>query len=241
MKAGPRLTVLESVTNRGEYLSPHYLAEVLPTTLRRGTFKRWGEEEKAGRATPRLGLRRLRRDFFEARAELTAETADRERLRKLNGEILRALGFDPCPGPLTVDRAGRTHEIPVAHAESGIVALDAGWAVEADAAQNPAGAGLLLEPVRLHTREEIAVAAKLASWLFAADRDAPRYVLILNGGVLTLADRAAWGEGRYLAVSLDTAFGRRRRPCWPNSGLVRRVVIVLSVIGLHDLSAVGSS
>jgi hypothetical protein len=48
---------------------------------------------------------------------------------------------------------------------------------------------------------------KLASWLFAAD-EPPRYVLILAGGVVILADRMTWGEGRYLAVSLDVALGR---------------------------------
>src|SRR5690606_20249573 len=38
--------------------------------------------------------------------------------------------------------------------------------------------------------------------------DPPRYVLILNGPVLTLADRHTWAEGRYLAANLDVAFGR---------------------------------
>ncbi|PWU48056.1 restriction endonuclease [Micromonospora globispora] len=217
----------ESLTNRGEYLSAHYLAEILPTTLKGGLLKRWAEEEKDGRVTPRAGLRGMRRDYFNAKAELTdlkllqpeapegevaeRELIDPERLRKQHNETLRRLGFDPRPQVITVERAGQEHQIPVAHAEldtaHGIVAFDCGWAVDTDAAQDPDGPGRLLEPVALASNETIATGAKLASWLFAADNP-PRYVLILSGGVITLADRSVWGEGRYLAVSLDTAYAR---------------------------------
>ncbi|MEU1844156.1 class I SAM-dependent DNA methyltransferase [Micromonospora sediminicola] len=214
----------ESLTNRGEYLSAHYLAEVLPTTLKGGLLKRWAEEEKAGRVTPRAGLRGMRRDYLNAKAELTdlrllqpeEEAAERdlidpERLRKLHNDVLRQLGYDAQHQVITVERAGQEHEVQVAHAElgtaHGIVALDCGWAVDTDAAQDPEGPGRLLEPVALGSNETIATGAKLASWLFAAENP-PRYVLILSGGVITLADRSVWGEGRYLAVSLDTAYAR---------------------------------
>ncbi|MFC0030065.1 class I SAM-dependent DNA methyltransferase [Micromonospora chaiyaphumensis] len=203
----------ESLTNRGEYLSAHYLAEILPTTLKGGLLKQWSEDEKANRVTPRAGLRGLRRLYFEAKTELADdEFFDPERLRKLHQDLLRALGFEPQPQTITVERAGQEHQIKVAHAElttaHGIVALDCGWAVDTEAAQDPDDAGRLLDPVTLAANETIETGAKLASWLFAADSPKPRYVLILSGGVITLADRSAWGEGRYLAVSLDTAYGR---------------------------------
>jgi hypothetical protein len=202
----------EALTNRGEYLSAHYLAEVLPTALKSGLFKRWGEEEKAGRVTPRAGLRRFRRDYFNAKTELAdLELFDPERLRKLHNEILKQLGCDPKPQTITVERAGQDHQIPVAHADlatgHGIVAVDCGWAVDTDAAQDPTDGGRLLNPVALADGQTIEAGAKLASWLFAAVQP-PRYVLILSGGVITLADRSVWGEGRYLAVSLDIAYGR---------------------------------
>ncbi|MFE9959166.1 class I SAM-dependent DNA methyltransferase [Micromonospora sp. NPDC005299] len=202
----------ESLTNRGEYLSAHYLAEILPTTLKGGLLKQWTEREKAGEPTPRTGLRGLRRPYFEAKTELADdEFFDPERLRKLHQELLKALGFEPQPQTITVERAGQEHQITVAHAElttaHGIVALDCGWAVDTEAAQDPDDAGRLLDPVTLAANETIDTGAKLASWLFAAETP-PRYVLILSGGVITLADRGAWGEGRYLAVSLDTAYGR---------------------------------
>ncbi|MEO3777290.1 class I SAM-dependent DNA methyltransferase [Micromonospora sp. B11E3] len=202
----------ESLTNRGEYLSAHYLAEVLPTTLKGGLLKQWAETEKSGTQTPRTRLRGMRRPYFDAKTELTdVEFFDPERLRKLHQELLTALGFEPRPQTITVERAGHEHEITVAHAElttaHGIVALDCGWAVDTEAAQDPDGAGRLLDPVTLPGNETIDTGVKLASWLFAAEQP-PRYVLILSGGVATLADRSAWGEGRYLAVSLDTLYGR---------------------------------
>ncbi|MGW1059111.1 class I SAM-dependent DNA methyltransferase [Micromonospora rubida] len=203
----------ESLTNRGEYLSAHYLAEILPTTLKGGLVKRWADREKSGQGTPRTGLRGLRRPYFDAKAELADdEFFDPERLRKLHQELLKSLGYEPQPKTVTVERAGHAHEIRVAHAEldtaHGIVALDCGWAVDTEAAQDPDGAGRLLDPLTLPGNESITTGAKLASWLLAADNPKLRYVLILSGGVVTLADRTAWGEGRYLAVSLDTLYAR---------------------------------
>ncbi|MGW3895694.1 class I SAM-dependent DNA methyltransferase [Micromonospora profundi] len=203
----------ESLTNRGEYLSAHYLAEILPTTLKGGLLKQWTEQEKANRVTPRAGLRGMRRQYFDAKTELTdVEFFDPERLRKQHQDVLRALGFDPQPQAITVERNGQEYVVSVAHAElttaHGIIALDCGWAVDTEAAQDPDDAGRLLDPLTLSSTETIETGAKLASLLFAADSPKPRYVLILSGGVITLADRTVWGEGRYLAVSLDTAYAR---------------------------------
>ncbi|MEV0215449.1 class I SAM-dependent DNA methyltransferase [Micromonospora sp. NPDC050695] len=203
----------ESLTNRGEYLSAHYLAEILPTTLKGGLLKQWTEDEKSGRVTPRAGLRGMRRQYFDAKTELTdVDFFDPERLRKQHQDVLRALGFDPQPQTITVERNGQEYEVHVAHAElttaHGIIALDCGWAVDTEAAQDPDDAGRLLDPLTLSSAETIETGAKLASLLFAADSPKPRYVLILSGGVITLADRTVWGEGRYLAVSLDTAYAR---------------------------------
>ncbi|MFB9547358.1 class I SAM-dependent DNA methyltransferase, partial [Micromonospora sagamiensis] len=203
----------ESLTNRGEYLSAHYLAEILPTTLKGSELvKRWTAAEKNGEQTPRTGLRGLRRPYFDAKTELADdEFFDPERLQKLHQDVLRALGFDPQPQTVTVERAGQEHQVTVAHAElttaHGIVALDCGWAVDTEAAQDPDGPGRLLAPVTVSSTETVTAGAKLASWLFATENP-PRYVLVLSGGVVTLADRSAWGEGRYLAVSLDTLYAR---------------------------------
>ncbi|WP_406099915.1 class I SAM-dependent DNA methyltransferase [Streptomyces canus] len=219
----------DSLVNRGDYFSAHYLAEVLPKDLKAGLLATWKEREEAARdtesaadalpVTPRVGLRELRRPYFRARAffaEAAAEPDDattydnpdwRERATELNASVLRAFGYDAKPQTVTVQRADHAYEVRVAHAEPGLMALDCGWAAEPDAALEPDGAGRLLHRVQLEGAAELTTGSKLASFLFASE-DAPRYVLLLVGGVIILADRAVWGEGRYLAASLDAALER---------------------------------
>ncbi|MFJ8078172.1 class I SAM-dependent DNA methyltransferase [Streptomyces sp. NPDC096176] len=236
----------DSLVNRGDYFSAHYLAEVFPKDLKSGLLAKWKEREEEAKATaasettaedaesaaepaadalpvtPRLGLRGLRRPYFTSRAYFADaagdDTADgdaltydrpewRTRAAELNASVLRAFGYDAKPQTLTVRRADTPYEVEVAHAEPGLVALDCGWAAEPDAALDPDGSGRLLHPLRLDGQNTITTGSKLASFLFASE-DAPRYVLLLVGGVIVLADRAAWGEGRYLAASLDTALNR---------------------------------
>ncbi|WTY02912.1 class I SAM-dependent DNA methyltransferase [Streptomyces canus] len=219
----------DSLVNRGDYFSAHYLAEVLPKDLKAGLLATWKDREEAARdaesaadalpVTPRVGLRELRRPYFRARAffaEAAAEPDDattydnpdwRERATELNASVLRAFGYDAKPQTVTVQRADHAYEVRLAHAEPGLMALDCGWAAEPDAALEPDGAGRLLHRVQLEGSAELTTGSKLASFLFASE-DAPRYVLLLVGGVVILADRAVWGEGRYLAASLDAALER---------------------------------
>jgi hypothetical protein len=213
----------DSLVNRGDYLSAHYLAEVLPKDLKKKDSlpARWAERDKAGEPTPPTGLRALRRPYFADRPTLSdlagrireneALAPDdgptyRKGLNELHGEVLRALGFDASPRELSVERTDRSYAVQVAHAQQNVIAIECGWAADVDAALDPLQAGLLLAPIALDNSHEIATGAKLASWLLADE--SIRYVLILAGGVVILADRATWGEGRYLAVSLDVALGR---------------------------------
>jgi hypothetical protein len=235
----------DSLVNRGDYFSAHYLAEVLPKDLKKkdGLFSRWTEQEKrwrdehkrpeedredqeeSGWPTPRAGLRALRKPYFKARPTF-ADYLDAVRddapvrpdpleyvksLHELHGHVLRALGYEAEPRTLTVTHAGNAYEVDVAYAGPHdrplVVAIECGWAPDVDAALDPELSGLLLSKVELDGRETVETGDKLASWLLNSD-DPPRYVLILAGGVVILADRMTWGEGRYLAVSLDFALGR---------------------------------
>ncbi len=214
----------DSLTNRGDYLSPHYLAEVLPRELAKkdGLRARWAERDKEGTASPVKELRALRRDYFAARPDLAdfaqraadgdPVTEDERRthdkaVKKQNDDVLRALGFAASRGVVDVERSGETFGVPVAYQGQNVVAIDCGWAADTDAALDPDRAGRLLDPVEIGSNERITAGAKLARWLFDTD-EPPRYVLLLHGGVVILADRLTWAEGRYLAVSLDTAIDR---------------------------------
>ncbi len=192
----------EALTNHREYLSAFYLAEVLPATMKKDVLPRWLAAEKAGQTTPRQGIRALRQTYFAFKSELVELDTEtdleiakaQDKLHELHGEILQALGF---PSGLI----GQSATVP------GVVVVEGAWAVDTDASSNPDDAGRLLEAYAVDNRRTIDTCFALASYLFTTD-EPPRYVLILNGGVLTLADRHTWGEGRYLAVSLDVAFGR---------------------------------
>ncbi|MEU6204770.1 class I SAM-dependent DNA methyltransferase [Micromonospora musae] len=227
----------DSLTNRGEYLSAHYLAEDLDTDLRKGIFAVWtGREgdENDPRRTPRELIRGLRgsylgedgRRYFAAAAEADGDgpirlaTYDnpewRKRLTEWHQEVLRALGFDPAPVKLVAHRAGRDHTVTVALHTDEIIAIDCGWTGNADAALDPNGAGRLLHPLYVSGSEKYESGAALASWLFQSEIGGPggthpRFVLLLHGGVIILADRGTWAEGRYLAANLDTALERYDR------------------------------
>ncbi|MFE1169121.1 class I SAM-dependent DNA methyltransferase [Nocardiopsis sp. NPDC058789] len=228
----------DSLANRGEYFSAHYLAEVLPKQLKGkdGPFKGWTELEQQENArardetrspepvTPRLGLRQLKARYFKVRPALAdhveqvregtepteAEVdAHHSLLRALHRDVLTALGFSPKDEPLEPPFSHGDDLVPVRLAlyEGTVAAVECGWAPDPDAALDENGAGWLIDPVELGGREQITLGTKLVSWLFARDENL-RYVLILSGGVVALADRSVWGEGRYLAASLDTALGR---------------------------------
>ncbi|KPI14012.1 N-6 DNA methylase [Actinobacteria bacterium OK006] len=237
----------DSLVNHGDYLSAHYLAEVLPKDLKakEGLLARWAEtEERERRAhaaavaeaksegrdpasvpprtrTPREGLRALHGPYFASRADFARDAealavpdapvpADwTKRLTELHLDTLRALGFDDAhEQTITVHRSGHEHPVQVLHTEPGLIAVPCGWTDEPDAALDPDGAGRLLRPVVLEASARLTDAKALADFLFECD-EPPRYILMLVGGVVVLADRLAWHEGRYLAVGLDAALNRR--------------------------------
>ncbi|MFF8551919.1 class I SAM-dependent DNA methyltransferase [Streptomyces sp. NPDC015501] len=238
----------DSLVNHGDYLSPHYLAEVLPKDLKAkdGLLTRWAAFEEAERRrhadavaeaaregldrdavpprarTPREGLRALHGPYFAGRAALAQDAAAltepdalapegwRKRYTESHLETLRALGYtDAHEQTVTVHSADRAYDIQVLHAEPGLYAVGCGWTTESDAALDPDGAGRLLHPVRTETSApDLTDAKALTDFLFTCDTP-PRHVLLLVGGVIVLADRLAWPEGRYLAADLDAALHRR--------------------------------
>ncbi|MEU9070968.1 hypothetical protein AB0D60_29220 [Streptomyces sp. NPDC048306] len=177
------------------------------------------------------------RNFFAERAKLDAEDdADensaaagarlntyndgdwRERLSAWHDKVLTALGFAGAPErrQLTVHRAGREHTVTTAWHDDGIVALECGWAAGNDTALDADGPGRLQHPLRVSGSEVYESGQSLATWLFQSELsepggEPPRFVLLLCGGVIVLADRQVWGEGRFLAANLDAALERNDR------------------------------
>ncbi|MEV6531390.1 hypothetical protein AB0M86_17620 [Streptomyces sp. NPDC051639] len=158
---------------------------------------------------------------FEARLNTYGDEEWCERVQGWHRQVLAALGFpfvsaELTARALTVHRAGREHEVTVAWHGDGIVALDCGWSASNDSALDADGYGRLLHPLRAGSGESYETGQALATWLFQSElREeggaAPRFVLLLCGGVIVLADRHAWGEGRYLSANLDAALERNDR------------------------------
>ena len=216
-----------SITNRGEFFSNHYLDAVIGGDL--GDLRKaWDEAEGEGEPSARSTLKGAASRFFKTRATASEATGDRATaaVEHLNDVVLEALGLEPNRNDLELTR-NTTDKLTIptaATAETGtglwLVALDAGLADSADdlfddgppssdpaAHDRPAAGRLLHEGQRHGDKKHITTAADAVSELFAVD-EPPRFVLVLGGRIVLLAERAKWAEGRYLAVDLDAALER---------------------------------
>lgn len=212
----------ESIINRAEFFSDHYLDARLATDLE-DLRKGWDTAEGRDRPTARTGLRSARQAFFDARAAVTEASATNrpDSVRALNDVVLKALGFDPDRTDATFERSSGTDEliVPVAarvDTATGplLVVVDAGAASEVDELfdtdprEERPPAGHLLDPLRREgDKVEITSVADVPGELFSVD-DPPRFVLLVGGSTVLLAERSKWAEGRFLAVELDAALER---------------------------------
>lgn len=213
----------DSITNRAEFFSDHYLDARLATDLNQ-LRQAWETAEGRGRPTARQGLRGVGRNFFAARAaSAEANPARRsDAVRALNDTVLGALGFMPERVELEVSRGDGTDVLAAtvaARVETPtgllLVAIDAGFATDADELfdtdpreDDEPAPGLLLEPFsRDGGHVVITDAAAAVGELFSIDGP-PRFVLLCAGTNLLLAERTKWAEGRFMAVDLDAALER---------------------------------
>ncbi|TQL23450.1 type II restriction endonuclease subunit M [Streptomyces sp. SLBN-134] len=226
----------EAITNRGEYISAHYLAELFARDLT-DLRKRWTSADRAGAPSSRSGVKNLRREYFKAKVRITENDAvDGPEVRDLNDHLLAALAYiapkgedaeeTPEPegcthtrlhrGDFDVMQGDKERSVPVALSVTGpggveLVALDVTWEVDGElvVADVEGGGARLLDPIQLDGKDRVTGAHEAVTFLFGCDDGyAPRYVLLLAGGVVLLADRTAWHEGRFLAVSVDEALDR---------------------------------
>ncbi|SEK30335.1 type II restriction endonuclease subunit M [Nonomuraea pusilla] len=191
--------------------------------------KTGAENSAVGPFSSAQGLKGFGKRFFEHRTRITERLGDNpgfdalhdplviEQIRELNNEILRALCFTAPDGDpegwlrrtdLDLVFLDQQRQVPVALAVAGpsgleLIALDATWATDPEGILDKDGGCRLLTPIRLDGSEEIDHAGKAVEFLFGCE-EAPRYVLLLAGNVVLLADSKAW-PGGYLAVDLSQA------------------------------------
>lgn len=242
--------MFDSITNRAEFFSDHYLNARLATDLK-DLRAAWDAAEGQDRRSGRSRLRSAPATFFPARAAAVeaargaSTAAGRQRrdetVRALNDAALAALGFAPDPAgaghpdgrcTLELPRANGTDTLSVAVAArvetpTGLllVALDCGLATDVDelfadgsigspgitsssTADSEHDGGALVDPPRRDGGRHVTwLAADAPGELFSVD-DPPRFVLLVAGTVVLLAERSKWAEGRFLAVDLDAALER---------------------------------
>ncbi|WP_250008748.1 type II restriction endonuclease subunit M [Actinoplanes sp. M2I2] len=181
-------------------------------------------------ASSAQGVKALGQHFYTRRNQITEQLGEAptvgaltdvrivEQTRDLNDLILRALAFGAPTSDTTPEFLRRTtldvvqldqqRQVEVALAAAGpggleLVVLDATWTEGAEGIVDTAGGCRLLSPIKLDGSAEIYHAGKAIEFLFACE-DPPRYVLLLTGNVVLLADRGAWPRS-YLAVNLTQA------------------------------------
>jgi hypothetical protein len=197
--------VFDSILNVGDFLSPHWLAEVFAGRLRALT-RDW----RALR-----GLASVSGAFLTAKAALPRRHDEGylAAVTEAHRMLLHAVGLDTGPTELTTEQSGTALVIPLLARSHG----PAGEALHVLQA-HPVGSiddllcGDLLDPVRvLLTRERtehVESVNDAVARLFLTDA-APRYVLVIAGGWVLLTDVERWAEGRYLAFDVDTALSRK--------------------------------
>ncbi|GAA2963140.1 Eco57I restriction-modification methylase domain-containing protein [Streptomyces enissocaesilis] len=147
----------------------------------------------------------------------TPEDEWRAALATWHRQVLKGLGFEPNPGHLTLYGAAGPVAVPVAHSEPGVVVLTGGYADDLDHTTGDGHANRLPAQVKAGPAKTLRTVTDLAAWLLSCD-DAPKYAVLLFGGVMVLASKGDFSRGRHLAVKLDTALSRKAEKSATNAG-----------------------
>lgn len=206
----------DSIRNVNDFLSAHWLAEVFPNRLK-DLAARWREDAHGGKHSPLQGLTAAAAPYLTALSELPAPADDDHprAVTALHTQLLDALGFTAAPTELETVQGDTPVTVPLLARVQG-PASDPLHVVQAQ----PVHAlddlfdddARLLDPLRVQVSSEkvttIDSPARAVQQLFLTT-GAPRYLLLVAGSWLVLADVGRWAEGRYLAFDVRTALSRR--------------------------------
>lgn len=228
------LTGIENV----DFYSAHYLDAVLEGDLK-AQFARWIKaKEEHGKRQPWDALAALANPFFELKARAEGERDEEERLtlvRDFHARLMEALGYERSVAAEELDDKG-TEACPVALAlqrdgHPFLWVIETPWpGVEGD---DDDGDPLAAKPhvSQLPDGADAGILAD-ATWrellddrIFRAE-SRPRFVLVLAGREILLAERTKWGQGRYLRFDLVALFARREaKALRAMAGLLHRDVL----------------
>jgi len=236
---------LFGIDNAGEFFSPHYLHSLLPSDLAKQP-----PEQRAPIVQTASKLKALAPTLLTLRDELSRERgrARFERAHEAHVYLLEALGYERSIGAyFAAARSDHKSDALPLLAELEVGGAPYLWIIEggpadpteslfeltlAEAAALPEAAtdvGLSL-PSGLTLSDALSLA-------FSEER-APRWVLVLAGAEVVLAERARWGKGQWLRFELDTLLRRRDAGALDvTAALLSRALLVPANAGettLHD-------
>ena len=208
--------MFDSIRNINDFFSTHWLAEAFPAKLR-DLSKDWKARADKGKQSPLQGLSSASAKFLTARASLPDVKDDSylAEATSLHSLLLEAVGIHAERTLLDTEQAGTRVTIPLlARIQSpGSEALHVLQAQPVEAIDNLfAKDAVVLVPMQVHHSEtkveDVVVVSDVIERLFLTESK-PRYLLVVAGGWVVLADVERWAEGRYLAFDVDTAMSRR--------------------------------
>ncbi|MCA9642517.1 MAG: hypothetical protein KC492_17580, partial [Myxococcales bacterium] len=210
---------LTGIVNEGEFFSQHYLDEILERDLKDALGSLDSGEGGGGKSTADA-LKALSRDYFRVAGE-AGQHSQAAKLFALSREfqvkVAEALGYGYQSGAYFQlnPAAGKARAIPILSlvkrgGEPYVVVLEGRFREEKDPLlelefQGELGQGLVDDGL---SRAEGLTLSQVVSEVFAVDAP-PRWVLLLSGGDVLLAERARWGKGRYLRFELTELLARR--------------------------------
>lgn len=224
---------LTGIVNEGEFFSQHYLDEILERDLKEtlagldadaagSSDTSSGSGTSSGSARPGVeALKALSRDYFRAAGE-AGQHNQPSKLQALSRDfqvkLAEALGYSHQSGAYFLLNPSAQHAaraIPVSHVvkrggEPYVVVIEGRFREEQEPLLEVGFHGELpqalladgLAPVEQLTLSQV------LSEIFALDAP-PRWVLLVSGGDLLLAERARWGKGRYLRFELGELLARK--------------------------------
>lgn len=227
---------LTGISNENEFYTSHYLAAILEDDLK-DLFSTWTKAAEEGKGKPPADrLLALSRDYARLRSEIARERDPEERLalqRPFLSAFLSALGYDVAPaGREVADGAAAIPVLAEVKKRNGAPEIWVLETVETDeedaAASDPLSLPFL--PAQLPPPEPVvrgSIESNIEALPLPADGgeplpledvltdlvfslpEPPRWAVVLNHGLVVLADRTKWGQKRTLRFDLAELYGRR--------------------------------
>ncbi len=210
---------LTGISNVNEFYSHHYLDALLEKDLK-DVLSRWESAEEANNQIPPYKrLSRLSDDYYKAKARVAdAVSADNRFLEThvINVKLLEALGYPYQANGWELIENDRAVPVLSSLERDGNPYL---WIVEApfgDEDHQPLSERIT-QPQKDRAfavvQENYGFAPEtwenLLSLIFRREQP-PRWVILLAGSMIYLAERHKWGQGKHLLFSIDELLGRKQ-------------------------------